>query len=544
MSTNLNASTEELWHYAVGGERHGPVSEQTLGRLVASGEVDSETYVWQPGMDNWLHLGDVDALQGLLAAAAAAPAMHDASQDTVVESLESLLGRAGLGDSARAFNAATSAPPPASTTLLETVDSLVATPASAAAQASPITADDFFGDALAPTSAPGNRGELNLAKAVEAGPGGAVADLEVGPSPFAAVAPAATSNPFGDDGGAAGVYSRGQSSVLFSLDDLGREQGAERPAPDAFATDSSGLMDIRAVASQSKAPAGDPFSAANLVLPARPAGAAFATPLVGRKSNVGLWIFASVAVAAAATVGAIFLLKEPPPQPVAVAAPVAAPVAAIAPEASKGAAAEKVADPIAKPSEAPPAEPLAPPEPAAAPAEPAATPEPAKVAALPAPRRPGEPLKQAPRPDPAAAARPAPAPAPTPAPAPAPKAPAASAAKVDNLLAQLDSGKSGGTAADAGGGDVPQKLGAAAVRNAIRGRFGGCVAKLGGMPGPVTVQTSFVISSSGVVQSARVTDGGGTPSDVQRCVVDMIKGTKFGAFKDPTMTVNLPVKLL
>jgi hypothetical protein len=115
---------------------------------------------------------------------------------------------------------------------------------------------------------------------------------------------------------------------------------------------------------------------------------------------------------------------------------------------------------------------------------------------------------------------------------------------VDNLLAQLDSGKSGAVAADAGDGSVPQKLGAAAVRNAIRGRFGPCVAKLGGMAGPVTVQTSFVISSSGVVQSARVTDGGGTPGDVQRCVVDQIKGTKFGAFKDPTMTVNLPVKLL
>jgi hypothetical protein len=540
MSTNLNASTEELWHYAVGGERHGPVSAQTLGKLVASGEVDGETYVWQPGMDNWLHLAEVDALQGLLAVTAT-PAGHDASQDTVVESLDSLLGRAGLGDSARAFNAATaaSAPPAASAaTLLETVDSLAATPASGSGTAGPL-ASDLFGDALAPVaSPPSTRGGVSLNKSPEpaASPFAATA-----PSPFSAPAPAAASSPFGDDSASAGVHSRGQSSVLFSLDDLGREAGPARAAPDAFATDSSGLMDIRAVASQSKAPAGDPFSAANLVIPSRPAGAPYAAPLVGRKSNVGLWIFASVAIAAAAAVGLVVLLKDPaPPAPVVVAAP---PTPAPEPAKAAPAPAEAVA---AKPAAEPPAPvepPAAPPEPAAAPTEVAAAPEAAKTPAAPAARKPTDPPKPAtPRPE---ATTPKPPTEVAAAPAAAtPKPPPASAAKVDNLLAQLDSGKAGGTTSDAAAGDVPQKLGAAAVRNAIRGRFGACVAKLGGTPGPVTVQTSFVISSSGVVQSARVTDGGGTSSDVQRCVVDAIKGTKFGAFKDPTMTVNLPVKLL
>jgi hypothetical protein len=58
------------------------------------------------------------------------------------------------------------------------------------------------------------------------------------------------------------------------------------------------------------------------------------------------------------------------------------------------------------------------------------------------------------------------------------------------------------------------------------------------------VQTQFVISSSGVVQSARVTDAAGTGGDVQGCVTSAIKDTTFGRFKDATMTVNLPVKLL
>jgi hypothetical protein len=82
------------------------------------------------------------------------------------------------------------------------------------------------------------------------------------------------------------------------------------------------------------------------------------------------------------------------------------------------------------------------------------------------------------------------------------------------------------------------------VRAAIRGKFDRCGGMITNATGSVTVQTQFVISSSGVVQSARVTDGGGTSSDVQRCVVGVIQGTTFGKFKEATMQVNLPVKLL
>ena len=82
------------------------------------------------------------------------------------------------------------------------------------------------------------------------------------------------------------------------------------------------------------------------------------------------------------------------------------------------------------------------------------------------------------------------------------------------------------------------------MRNTIKGRFGRCGGMISNPSGSVTVQTQFVISASGVVQSARVSDGGGTSPDVQRCVVSVIKETTFGKFKEPTMQVNLPVRLL
>ena len=57
----------DLWHYAVGSERKGPVPRTTIAKLLASGEISAETYVWQPGMDNWVHLGDAAPLKPLVA---------------------------------------------------------------------------------------------------------------------------------------------------------------------------------------------------------------------------------------------------------------------------------------------------------------------------------------------------------------------------------------------------------------------------------------------------------------------------------------------
>ena len=41
------------WHYAAGGERHGPVDDAELDRLIAAGAVTGDTLVWHAGLDGW-----------------------------------------------------------------------------------------------------------------------------------------------------------------------------------------------------------------------------------------------------------------------------------------------------------------------------------------------------------------------------------------------------------------------------------------------------------------------------------------------------------
>lgn len=41
------------WYYAINGDRHGPVSNEELARLVAAGTVTGETLVWRQGLAQW-----------------------------------------------------------------------------------------------------------------------------------------------------------------------------------------------------------------------------------------------------------------------------------------------------------------------------------------------------------------------------------------------------------------------------------------------------------------------------------------------------------
>lgn len=559
MSTNrANAnSAEELWHYAVGSDKRGPVSQAALAKLLAAGEISAETYVWQPGMDNWVHLSEAGPLKELVSGmvdeapqeafveedttfmpSSQLQAVHremsktsqsggELSQDTVVESIESLFGSGGLAAAAQSFRADEARVVQATAqTLLAPVEALSAPVAAAAPTAAAPTA-------AAPAAAPAAAAAPSPAKAVD--------DI------FASAS--ASSSPFGENSSAAGVHARSESSVLFKLDDLGREQtgGGKSGGNDAFVTDSSGLIDIKAVATSSKPTTGDPFSGANLVMPPRTSASPMSVPLVGRRRGAGPWIFASIAlIAIVGAVIAVVVLGKDTPAPVpAVVAEANTPATPAPPEAAKPA--EAVAAPTEKP-----AEPVAP-APAAVDAAKAeadakaaadaaaalAAAEAEKAAAAKADKKPVTTTRKTDTPKTDTPKIEAKIP---PAPTPPKPATGANAAKVDNLLAQLDSG-TGKTAQEkdkGDGGSLPDKLSAAAVRSGIRGRFEGCAAKAGGS---FTVQTSFVISSSGVVQSARITDAGGTSADVQKCVVQQIKDTSFGQFKDSSMTVNLPVRL-
>src|SRR2546426_1527287 len=47
------------WYYAEGAQQAGPVSEEELLRLVASGKIRSDTLVWHEGLANWQPYGQL-----------------------------------------------------------------------------------------------------------------------------------------------------------------------------------------------------------------------------------------------------------------------------------------------------------------------------------------------------------------------------------------------------------------------------------------------------------------------------------------------------
>ncbi|GAA5119761.1 DUF4339 domain-containing protein [Luteolibacter yonseiensis] len=53
------------WYHAENGQRHGPISEQDLGSLIAAGRIGPATLIWREGMAQWLPLGQVSAEGGL-----------------------------------------------------------------------------------------------------------------------------------------------------------------------------------------------------------------------------------------------------------------------------------------------------------------------------------------------------------------------------------------------------------------------------------------------------------------------------------------------
>ena len=50
------------WHYSKGGERHGPITEEQLRELAASGQLQASDLVWQQGMKEWAKAETVGGL--------------------------------------------------------------------------------------------------------------------------------------------------------------------------------------------------------------------------------------------------------------------------------------------------------------------------------------------------------------------------------------------------------------------------------------------------------------------------------------------------
>jgi len=57
---------EERWFYALKSQSMGPVSVQTMRRLIETAQVISSTLVWQEGMDNWKPLVEVPELVAIM----------------------------------------------------------------------------------------------------------------------------------------------------------------------------------------------------------------------------------------------------------------------------------------------------------------------------------------------------------------------------------------------------------------------------------------------------------------------------------------------
>lgn len=53
------------WYYGEAGLQAGPVSEDRLGELIASGRIGPATLLWREGMPHWLPLSHVSAQGGL-----------------------------------------------------------------------------------------------------------------------------------------------------------------------------------------------------------------------------------------------------------------------------------------------------------------------------------------------------------------------------------------------------------------------------------------------------------------------------------------------
>jgi hypothetical protein len=570
----------DLWHYAVGSERKGPVPRTTIAKLLASGEISAETYVWQPGMDNWVHLGDAAALKSLVAGLGGDSGPEDfVEEDTAFTSSADLRAVHSQLDDGEELSG---------DTIVESISmaqaAAIAGPRVELAAAKPA--------AKVETKAEPAKKDSGLFSDVASSTSGAAA--VAGADIFGSKDDALGEDIFGSGGPTAeeeqiaGVHSRRQSSVLFSLDELGREEGGgggKRSGSEQFVTDSSGLIDIKAIATVDKRAGDDPFgaSAPNLVIPigGRPNIAPMTIPIVERRRGNGPWILAAAALLVIGGGILVFILTnnkdKPGPETVAQATTEPAktePVAKVEPAKTEPAKTEPVAKVEPKIEEAkvePKLEADAgakPPEadaiaaaPDAGKTEPAGNPVEAKVEKVEKVEKPKTEAEKAKAEADKLKAEKAKAEADK-AKAEADKLKAEAkveakvespptkpngdgAAKVNDLLSKLNGAdKKDDKKDETADTSLPDKLSAAAVRAAIRGKFDRCGGMITNATGSVTVQTQFVISSSGVVQSARVTDGGGTSSDVQRCVVGVIQGTTFGKFKEATMQVNLPVKLL
>jgi len=55
------------WWYVIDGQKHGPVEQDELARLILAGTIEPNTLLWKTGMSGWQKLEQLEELQALCA---------------------------------------------------------------------------------------------------------------------------------------------------------------------------------------------------------------------------------------------------------------------------------------------------------------------------------------------------------------------------------------------------------------------------------------------------------------------------------------------
>ncbi len=354
-----------VWYVVRAGQQDGPYSESDIQGLLASGEVESDTYTWREGFADWIPLSSVEELRHLLSGGAvepAAPAVvaapvaahsngvaeHD-SRDEFGGDEATRVVSAGYDPAPAAYDPPPAAydPAPAMAAAGSPGEATEAMDVASfqARNPEPVAAAPMFGapDATEAMSVPSVAAAV--APAVEASlaspsePGGIFGSFEppsqgpgIGFDPSAsfdggleAIVPQAP-KPQKPSNGLVGA--RNENSVLFSLNNLTDTSGADAPTDAPANSEASGLIDIRALSASAAAVSGgreggrpdggpDPFS-----VPA--AGPAIQVPAMmpmgTRKSNTPLFLAMGAGVLLLLLVGsaliAVLVWRTGEPDPI------------------------------------------------------------------------------------------------------------------------------------------------------------------------------------------------------------------------------------
>ncbi|WP_437785048.1 zinc-ribbon domain-containing protein [Sorangium sp. So ce1097] len=295
-----NDGTTYLVNVADGDQRSMTVAE--IVATYQAGVINAETYIWADGMADWQPLGQVDTIVAALHAGSA-PVSMAAQEPAPVQSQP--VPSAGV------------AAAPASSGV-EAVAASAPAPRAAAVRRDPARpTQDLFGGSPAPEAHRPSSDDV------------------------------ATSAPLFKSGAAPG--QRDENSMLFSLSALTAKAAAPAPRSNTSASDDSGLIDLKALASGAGVRAPSPVASivandgglfqlsAPIVSTARPPSVAPPTNVdTAPKNRAPIIIGAGIAIAGIAIAGVFFMMKggggAPAPAAVDNATTAAAPATTTPPE--------------------------------------------------------------------------------------------------------------------------------------------------------------------------------------------------------------------